>query len=95
MGVQLDNDNDVTGRTFYLADVESIVSPMCLIPDIGSVQKTRYLEVRPRRKWHEYFIAWLSKPHDDDEREMSSIEGTSDDESDSDDDDNDTDISST
>ena len=53
-------------RQFYLADVESIVSPLCVVPDIGNtLADSFYFEVTPRSKWSEDFVAWLEADDDD------------------------------
>ena len=67
----LKNDGTIDKRCFYLADVEAIISPACVIPDVGSPNKCRYFVVTPREKWAGRFIEWLEAPHADDEEEMS------------------------
>ena len=70
----IDDDGDIEERTFYLADVESIVEPLCVIPDIGSEEIGRYLVVQPRRKWADNFVQWLNKPFVEDKNQMSDEE---------------------
>ncbi len=50
-------------RKFYLASVEAIIEPLCVVPDIGSVHLNRYFVVSPRRQWAEHFKNWLRQPH--------------------------------
>lgn len=60
--------NKVVGRDgkrrFYLADVDSIVSPMCVVPDIGCKGGRRYFQVCPRSEWVKLFIGWVEDPHE-------------------------------
>ena len=63
----LDKDGVVTGRRLFLADVEAFVSPLCVIPDIGSQPRCKYFQVRPRSAWVKEFIAWLEDPHCNDD----------------------------
>lgn len=50
-------------RRFYLADVDAIVAPMCVVPDIGCHgRKNRYFQVQPRAKWSDLFVGWLEDP---------------------------------
>ena len=53
-------------RKFYLANVESIVSPLCVVPDIGG-KGNRYFQVRPKAEWAQQFIAWVEDDHSYDE----------------------------
>ena len=62
----IDADGDVTGRNFYLADVESIVGPCVVVPDVGGPTNA-YFQVKPRRDWAKEFVTWLEQPHADDE----------------------------
>jgi len=47
-------------RRFYLADVEAIVSPAVVIPDIGG-KPNHYWWVHPPKDWGELFIDWLNE----------------------------------
>ena len=67
----VDDDGDILERKFYLADVESIVSPACVIPDVGC-HKLRYFEVLARNKWPDLFKTWLMTTHREDAEEMNS-----------------------
>jgi hypothetical protein len=51
-------------RVFYLADVDSIVAPMCVVPDIGCQGGDRYFQVKSRNEWVEEFTSWLEDPHE-------------------------------
>jgi hypothetical protein len=62
----IDAEGDVTGRAFYLADVESIVGPCVVVPDVGG-PKHSYFQVKARREWAKEFVSWLEQPHQDDE----------------------------
>jgi hypothetical protein len=44
-------------RKFYLANVESIVAPLCVVPDVGTTSS--YFQVKPRAEWSEVFSEWL------------------------------------
>ena len=55
-------DGEVTGRTFYLADVEAFQAPCIVIPDIGG-QPNAYFQVKNRGEWSQTFIQWLREPH--------------------------------
>ena len=61
----IDDDGDVTGRTFYLANTDAFVGPCCVIPDIGG-QNNAYFQVKSRKEWSDLFIDWLKSPHEDD-----------------------------
>ena len=63
---RLDNAGRVTDRAFYLADVEAIVKPLFVLPDIGATPKCKYFQVKPRSAWVADFVAWLEAPHEDD-----------------------------
>ena len=63
----------VSHRTFFLADVECIVGPVAVIPDLGG-QANDYLQLRTRNDWKQDFINWLESPHDDDIIESSEEE---------------------
>ena len=66
-------------RQFYLADVEAITSPICVIPDIGAKPCHRYLAVKPRDEWVEMFLLWLRDDHNLDVMSDSDSESDSDD----------------
>ena len=68
------DDGTIADRQFYLADVEAIVDPLCVIPDVGSEDKCRYFVVAARNKWSDMFVKWLEAPHKGDEDEMSDYE---------------------
>ena len=56
------NTHDLWDRTFYLVDVESITSPLLVIPNIGGQSGVEYLVMKPRSEWSDIFQAWLEKP---------------------------------
>jgi hypothetical protein len=53
------------GRKFYLADVESILSPLAVVPNIGA-RKFDFLILKSRTEWVEIFKRWLDDPHEND-----------------------------
>lgn len=55
----------VSERKFYLADVEAISDPMCVIPDFGGKVSTGYFQVKPRSEWVEDCIEWLNDEDDE------------------------------
>ena len=67
---QLENDGQVAKRRFHLASVDAILKPLIVIPDVGSANKLRHFQVRPRREWSERFIWWVQQPHAVDVDEM-------------------------
>ena len=64
------NNTAIEHRTFYLANVEAIVSTACVIPDIGSTNQCRYFQVAPRNSWAKLFTMWLDQVHTNEEEEM-------------------------
>ena len=59
-------------KRFFLADVESIVSPLMVIPDIGSDNKHRYFHVLARNEWVQKFQLWVEQAHTHDVENMDS-----------------------
>ena len=55
-------DDQVTKRTFYLADVEAFEGPCCVVADIGGAPNA-YFQVKPRSQWVDDFIVWLEQTH--------------------------------
>ena len=55
-------DGNYVARVFHVVDVEAFASPACLIPDIGNLDDTALLRLKPRREWAEMFVEWLNKP---------------------------------
>ncbi len=53
----------VTKLQFYLADVETFVEPLVVVPDIGGPPNA-YFMCRSRAKWREDFISWLESPYE-------------------------------
>jgi hypothetical protein len=62
---ELNPDGSVLDLTFFLADVEAIVSPAMVVPNIGG-PKNSYLLVKERDEWRELFEEWLMSPHTED-----------------------------
>ena len=58
----------VQGMKFYLADVEAIVEPAVVVPDIGG-NANAYFLVRNRCKWSQMFTEWLDFPDEEDDME--------------------------
>ena len=73
----IDQDGNIHQRRFYLADVEAIVAPLCVVPDIGE-HKFRYLQLKPRKQWAGQFADWLMRPYKDDMAEMHEEESSDD-----------------
>ena len=73
LDVEMDAEDEVVGRRFYLANTEAFVGPCCVVPNIGG-PKNAYLQVKPRAAWAEEFILWLESPHKDDDAEYSDEE---------------------
>lgn len=46
---------------FYLADVEAIVDPCVVIPNIGGARNDYFL-LKNREEWHQDFCDWLEAP---------------------------------
>ena len=64
----IDEELEVTGRNFYLADVEAFKGPCAVTPNIGG-RPNAYLQVKSRGDWIQLFEDWLKQPHRDDEME--------------------------
>ena len=50
----------VTKLMFFLADVEAIVKPLAVIPDIGGLPNA-YFWVKDRESWRQDFTEFLEK----------------------------------
>ena len=59
------DDNEVTQRAFFLANVEAFVKTCIVIPDVGGPANAHF-EVKPRYLWANEFIGWLRRPHEED-----------------------------
>ena len=66
-------DGVVSKLRFYLADVETFVAPLTVIPDIGG-KSNEYFKVKNRINWREDFEAWLETPKTDNTFTMSDDE---------------------
>ena len=55
-------------RKFYLVDVDTIIQPLVVIPNIGTM--CEFLMMTPRDQWSEDFKKWLTAVHKEDEEEM-------------------------
>ena len=64
------NEEEVVNRKFYLANVDAIVGPCCVVPNIGGA-KNAYLQVKRRQDWVNLFVSWLEAPHKEDVMEFS------------------------
>jgi hypothetical protein len=71
---ELSHDGELVSRRFYLADVESFVGPMVVIPNIGATPKCRYFQMTPKEEWSKQFAAWIDMDHADDAMEMAPTE---------------------
>jgi hypothetical protein len=49
-------------RRFYLTEVENIVEPIAVVPNIGGRSKRDYFVVKQRNEWVEMFEQWLDDP---------------------------------
>ena len=58
-------DGAIAKRQFYLADVESFVDAIAVIPDVPGKNgdKLRYFLVTPRREWAGIFRDWVGDEH--------------------------------
>ena len=52
----------MTDLKFYLADVEAIVEPIAVIPDLGGEPNNCFV-LRERKHWSRDFERWLEEPH--------------------------------
>ena len=59
----VDTNNNNFSRRFYLADVEAIVDPIVVVPDIGSSNICKYFHVKGRKEWLDMFAKWLDAGH--------------------------------
>ena len=57
--VDIDDDNELEERHFYLADVDAFVGPAVVVPDIGSPQLNKYFLLKPRDEWAGVFSRWV------------------------------------
>ena len=72
--IQVDDDTGkISKRRFYLAPVDSIVKPLCVIPDVGP-ELSRYYAVKPQGEWADEFVKWLEAPHSHDDAELEAWE---------------------
>ena len=55
--------NMVSQLKFYLADVEAIVQPIAVIPEIGG-QTNNYFYVKDQETWRKDFMDWLESDLD-------------------------------
>ena len=53
-------------RQFYLADVEAIQRPCCVIPNIGGGDGVEFFVVKNRGEWANMFESWLNDPNEND-----------------------------
>ena len=58
-------DGFVRKSVLYLADVETFVAPIAVVPDIGG-EKNAYFVVKNKTQWRENFLEWLDQPVRDD-----------------------------
>ena len=57
-------ENGAFKRRFYLADVESIVGTLAVVPDIGG-NPNEYFQVKPRSEWAGSFETWLHQQYEE------------------------------
>lgn len=65
MEVSAMHNNQSIKNKFYLADVDAIVSPAVVVPNIGG-PINEYLWLAERSEWHRLFTEWLDSPLQDD-----------------------------
>jgi hypothetical protein len=70
----LTDDGEVIERRFYLADVESFVGPLVVIPNVGCKPKCKYFVMTPKAEWSEQFARWIEMDHKDDAMEMATTD---------------------
>ena len=68
-----DTNDEELKRKFYLANVDAIVGPCSVVPDIGGA-KNAHLQVKRRKDWAKLFVLWLEAPHEEDVMEFSEDE---------------------
>ena len=61
-GKEVDESGKITERMFYLADVEAIVDPLVIVPDVNEEKPNRFFQLYPRKEWGDDFILWLEAP---------------------------------
>jgi hypothetical protein len=59
-------NNAVSQLKFHLADVDAIVKPIAVVPDIGG-EPNAYFMVQDRETWRTDFIAFLERPANEEE----------------------------
>jgi hypothetical protein len=57
----IQRDGFVSKSVLYLADVETFVAPIAVIPDIGG-DKNAYFVIKNQSQWKENFVEWLDEP---------------------------------
>ena len=67
--------DEILSRKFYLANVEAIVGPCSVVPDVGGA-KNAYFQVKCCKDWAKLFVWWLEAPHREDVMEFSDDEGS-------------------
>ena len=64
---------DGVKRYFYVVDVDTFVSPICVIANLGG-PIDEFLWMKARKEWREDFIEWLEAPVGEDRDQMEEIE---------------------
>ena len=72
-GKSLDDDGRIQERQLFLADVDAILEPLCVVPNIGRF-KRRYFEIKARKTWNSIFEKWLDTDFNDEEAEINEEE---------------------
>ena len=65
-------DGSGIAHKYFLTDVEAIVEPCCVVPNIGG-KENEYFMVKQRPEWVDLFVDWLDAPHEvfqDDELQL-------------------------
>ena len=63
---QTDDGDRPWRRKFALADVDAIMQPLMVIPNIGGKKKLEFFVVRQRQEWVDVFKKWLDADHEKD-----------------------------
>ena len=67
-------DGEVTGRMFFLAEVEAFDGVCCVVPDIGG-KSNGYFQVKNRDQWSGLFANWLKRAHKEDKMVLDDQKG--------------------
>ena len=63
-----DDDGEIIERMFYLADVDALLDPIVVVPDVGEDVKRKYFHVVSRELWSKQFTDWVELPYEDESK---------------------------